>query len=73
MENNEEVILTIITGHKKLKSQFYGLNRKNARNNGFKNKEIVKLTLETDSSLWNTNICYSFLNLPIPIVQRGFF
>ena len=31
MENNEEIVLTITLGYKKVKSQFIGLNRKNQK------------------------------------------
>ena len=58
----------------KFKSQFYGLTKKikNARNNGFIIREIVNLTINVDSSLSITNICY-YLKLTVPIMLRELF
>ena len=44
MENNEDVLLTIIPKYMKFKSQFYGLNKKvkTALKKGFRFTEIVK-------------------------------
>ena len=45
MENNEEVISTIIIGFMKFKSDFYGISKKikNALENGFRFNEIVEV------------------------------
>ena len=53
---------------------FYGLSKKikNARNNGFKIYEIVKLTMKNDSSLPNKNKCY-YLKIRIPKMHEEVF
>ena len=52
----------------------YDINERveNARENGFKLNEIVKLTLKNYSSLSNKNICY-YIKLQIPIMHRRVF
>ena len=59
MEDYEENILTITIGCMKLKSHFYGLNKKitNALKKGFRFSKIVNLPIKYDSSLSNINIC----------------
>ena len=54
--------------------KFYGLNRKkikNALKNGFRFKEIVNITIKSDSSISNIHISY-YLKLPMLILYREF-
>ena len=58
----------------KIKTQFYGLNKKiiTALKKGFRLSEIVKLTIKINSSLSNINMSY-YLKVQIPILHRQFF
>ena len=74
IRNNKAIILTILVRYMEFKSQIFisrGKNR-NARNNGFINDQIVKLTIKIISSLSNINIYY-YVKLPIAIMHRQFF
>ena len=53
MENIEEVFLTPTHGYRYLNSEFYKLNKKikNAKKNGFRFSEKVKLSIKIESSL----------------------
>ena len=56
-ENYEEIKLTITHGYMCFKYGFYALNKKikNARCNGFRCTEILRLTKKLDSSLSHIN------------------
>ena len=58
--NNEEVTLSATYGYMCFKSEPYWLSNKitNARRNGLVFKELVKLTMKTDSIKTNVIICY---------------
>ena len=73
LANNAEVDLPLFIGYMKIKSQFYGLNKKikTARNFGFIVIEIVKLAVKNFSSLPNINMCY-YLKLRIPMYHKQF-
>ena len=72
IEKIEEVNLANTLGYIKFKSQIYGSNEKfrNAQEKGFKLDEIVKLTIENDSSVSNKNMF--FLNYLCQHVHREF-
>ena len=72
LTNNEELFLPIALGFMESKSEYYGLNRKNARNNGFVINQILKLTIKVYSDLSRMNICH-LLNIQIPMCHRKSF
>ena len=56
--NNEEVNLIITHKSMEFKTEFYGLNKKNSRRNGFIFNQINNFKIEIDSNLSNINTHY---------------